>query len=323
MSEVQVYFQRLQQTINQQNGQFLAKLLCLPLDNVISPQLRQLTQQLQRTDVLTLCNSFFQNDKIAAMIGYSLLAIAATVEGTYEVGKNIYSFYFHDNPLNLDSLAYRHQLSAYNQVLDLFGSKDFNTSWLVPLVIRSSNDVKEIASLADASNNDENFKLLRESLNTLLKAFNLITKEKSPVTSPGSKKLAIFGITNILFKIYFKVNTLQLCGNLIRVIEMKGPGSIMENLHLFNVCDVVMYKYYIGRLKMFEDRYEESRDCLRFAFQYTSKQQKKNRQRILISLIPVEVSHPRSYCLPSFTPHLSLSSSSSFYRCALVFSLPL
>mmetsp|Transcript_12857 Transcript_12857/g.13891 ORF Transcript_12857/g.13891 Transcript_12857/m.13891 type:complete len:433 (-) Transcript_12857:743-2041(-) len=270
MSEVQVYFQRLQQTINQQNGQFLAKLLCLPLDNVISPQLRQLTQQLQRTDVLTLCNSFFQNDKIAAMIGYSLLAIAATVEGTYEV-------------------AYRHQLSAYNQVLDLFGSKDFNTSWLVPLVIRSSNDVKEIASLADASNNDENFKLLRESLNTLLKAFNLITKEKSPVTSPGSKKLAIFGITNILFKIYFKVNTLQLCGNLIRVIEMKGPGSIMENLHLFNVCDVVMYKYYIGRLKMFEDRYEESRDCLRFAFQYTSKQQKKNRQRILISLIPVEM----------------------------------
>lgn len=91
MSEVQVYFQRLQQTINQQNGQFLAKLLCLPLDNVISPQLRQLTQQLQRTDVLTLCNSFFQNDKIAAMIGYSLLAIAATVEGTYEVGK-IYLF---------------------------------------------------------------------------------------------------------------------------------------------------------------------------------------------------------------------------------------
>ncbi len=77
------------------------------------------------------------------------------------------------------------------------------------------------------------------------------------MTQAGSKKLAIFAIANVLFKIYFKVNTLQLCGKLINVIE--GPGSIMDDLNAFPICDVVMYKYYIGRLKMFEDRYEESR----------------------------------------------------------------
>lgn len=33
----------------------------------------------------------------------------------------------------------------------------------------------------------------------------------------------------------------------------------MDNLRLFPVSDVVMYKYYIGRLKMFEDKYEEAR----------------------------------------------------------------
>lgn len=160
---------------------------------------------------------------------------------------------------------------------------------MVPVVVRSSNDLKELASCADLAANDLNYKLMRESISALLKAFNLVTKEKSPVSQQGSKKLAIFGVTNVLFKIYFKVNTLQLCGNLIRVIEMKGPGSIMENLHLFPVCDVVMYKYYIGRLKMFEDRYEESRECLRFALAHTPKQQINNRRRILISLVPVEV----------------------------------
>ena len=74
----------------------------------------------------------------------------------------------------------------------------------------------------------------------------------------GSKRVALFAVTNALFKIYFKVNTLQLCGKLINVVE--GPGSnIMSDLSAFPVCDVVMYKYYIGRLKMFEDRYQEAR----------------------------------------------------------------
>lgn len=77
----------------------------------------------------------------------------------------------------------------------------------------------------------------------------------------GTKKLALFAVTNVLFKIYFKVNTLQLCGKLINVVEGPSSGSsgIMNDLHLYPVCDVVMYKYYLGRLKMFEDRYQEAR----------------------------------------------------------------
>lgn len=52
-----------------------------------------------------------------------------------------------------------------------------------------------------------------------------------------------------------------------------------------------MYKYYNGRLKMFEDKYEEARHCLRFALEHTPENEScfKNRQRILVSLIPVEM----------------------------------
>ena len=69
--------------------------------------------------------------------------------------------------------------------------------------------------------------------------------------------MALFVVTNVLFKVYFKMNTLQLCGRLNSVIET--PGGVLEYYTLFPICDVVMYKYYIGRIRMFEDKYEEAR----------------------------------------------------------------
>lgn len=112
-------------------------------------------------------------------------------------------------------------------------------------------------------------------------------RDKIPVSDPNSRKISIFAITNALFKIYFKLNTLQSCGKLINIVE--GPANVMNTLRSFRVSDVVMYKYYIGRLKMFEDKFEESRECLRFALRYCPKQYLQNRKRILASLLPVEV----------------------------------
>ncbi len=75
----------------------------------------------------------------------------------------------------------------------------------------------------------------------------------------------------MLFKIYFKLNTMQLCAKLIGVIE--GPGGVIESFREFPVADVIMYKYYIGRIRMFEDRFEDARyssqnvkSCLNFLF---------------------------------------------------------
>ena len=122
--------------------------------------------------------------------------------------------------------------------------------------------------------------MLRESLQSLTRGWTIIAKDRTPVTNPASKKLALFAVTNILFKIYFSLNTLALCGKLINVVEGPSAGGIMSNLTLFPVNDVVMYKYYNGRLKMFEDKYEEARECLRFALKYTPTTNEcyKNRQ---------------------------------------------
>ena len=120
--------------------------------------------------------------------------------------------------------------------------------------------------------------------------FNIVAKDRTPFTDPSSKKLALFGVTNVLFKIYFKLNTLQLCGKLINVVERPGALNALDHYLLFPVSDVVTYKFYIGRLKMFEDKYEDARDCFLFALRYTPTSQFRNRQRILASLVPVQMS---------------------------------
>ena len=73
----------------------------------------------------------------------------------------------------------------------------------------------------------------------------------------------MFAVTNVLFKIYFKVNTLQLCSKLINVIELSNGNTnsngIFAQIVHYPISDVVMYYYYLGRLKLFEDKYEEAR----------------------------------------------------------------
>lgn len=100
----------------------------------------------------------------------------------------------------------------------------------------------------------------------------------------------------MLFKIYFKLNTLQLCSKLINVVERPGVQCATDAYWLFPVSDVVTYKYYVGRLKMFEDRYEDARDCFLFALRHTPRVLSRDVQRILINLLPVQVRAPVNGC---------------------------
>jgi hypothetical protein len=187
--------------------------------------------------------------------------------------------------------AYKSLLLEYNAALEYFQTKvdDEDTTWFIPTFVRISNDVRVVASLADESTGDAENTLLRESIQSLTKGWTVVAKDRTPIHSGYSKKMALFALTNVLFKIYFSLNTLSLCGKIINVIEGPSSGGVMNNLKLFPVNDVVTYKYYIGRLKMFEDKYIEARECLRFALRYCPKSCVENRKRILVSLVPVEM----------------------------------
>jgi nuclear mRNA export protein PCID2/THP1 len=118
----------------------------------------------------------------------------------------------------------------------------------------------------------------------------VVVKDRTPVTTGGSKKVALFAVTCVLFKIYFKVNTLQLCSKLINVIDVSAfRGGKLLHQECYPVSDVVMYFYYLGRLKLFEDKYEESRDCFMLSLRHLPGACLRNRQRIIVNLTAVNM----------------------------------
>ena len=140
--------------------------------------------------------------------------------------------------------------------------EDFEVKWLVPLFYRISSDLKIAADNVDKFKKDDNRSTLNIALNELQSRFKGLVRERTPVTSTTSKKHAMFVITNVLFKAYFSLNNLNLCQKLINFVD--GPSGVnSSNLFYFPVCDVVMYKFYVGRMKMFQDNYEEANEYLR------------------------------------------------------------
>lgn len=142
---------------------------------------------------------------------------------------------------------------------------------------------------ADKALDDSQNALLRESITTITKAWTLAVKDRTPVFEVYSKKRIVLSLTNVLFKIYFALNSLSLCTKLIDIIDGPTCSGLLEQFQLLPVCDVVTYKYYNGRLMMFEDKYEQARTFLRMALRFCPKSFIKNRQRILASLVPVEM----------------------------------
>lgn len=186
--------------------------------------------------------------------------------------------------------AYRHVHLAYNALVDYISAPgNTNSGFLTLAFAKIISDLREVACIADKAKPDRerlSNPCLRESQNSITRGFTLVKKDRKPLTDPNTRKRTLFAVTNVLFKIYFKLNTLQLCGKLINLVETRDT---MENLTMFPVSDVVTYKYYVGRLKMFEDQYEEARECFQFALKHCPRQNIRNRQLILINLVPIEM----------------------------------
>mgnify|MGYP001290588227 CR=1 FL=1 len=66
-----------------------------------------------------------------------------------------------------------------------------------------------------------------------MEGWKRINGERVPLRDPNAKKVAIFKITNLLFKVYFQLKKWELCKNIITVIERPGSDSYIENLDMF------------------------------------------------------------------------------------------
>ena len=129
-----------------------------------------------------------------------------------------------------------------------------------------------------------------------------------------SKKWGTLNVINNLFKIYFELNNLRLCQNLIRAVEGPGfpkalDGQTVEG-RSFTVAQLVTYKYFVGRLSMLNSQFAKAEQELNYAFAYCPRNATKNKRLILRYLVPVRMVLGKfasaklllKYDLPYFVP---------------------
>jgi len=184
--------------------------------------------------------------------------------------------------------AYHFQTLLHTAFHKVFGASSGNL--LVPTLHAICRSTHHLAVAADVQGQTTNshpkvqhaVSLLQESFS---RTFNDRTEFRPSLhyTSEGSKKAGVLCIVNELFAMYFVLNTLRLCKNLLRPVESR-------NLHQNQrMGDMVTYKYYVGRLALFEDQYAMAEEHLTYAFQHCHRHAKHNQKCILQYLVPVKL----------------------------------
>ena len=135
---------------------------------------------------------------------------------------------------------------------------------------------------ANGESGSKEYEYAEKTAECLILCFrNLCTDTRSD--SNVSKRWGMMHIVNQLFKIYFKINKINLCNPLKRVIENSGLKESFPQSHQ------IVYKFYVGRQAMFENDYDTASAYFEYAFQNCPNAYKKNKKIILVYLIPVNM----------------------------------
>ncbi|KAI0561088.1 Proteasome component PCI [Gracilaria domingensis] len=174
-----------------------------------------------------------------------------------------------------------------SQMLTLLtGTIHYETAWCISAFVALCVDLRVMAEEADRQLTASNQKpgKLEEAERVLKKGFTLTNNDRASIEEQ-SKKIGTLGIVNQLLKIYFKLNNLRLCGNLTKSVNLRSSGYFES----FPISHRATYRYFTGRLHLYENRYEEAVRDLEFALQHVPRRMELNRRQILLYLIPSKI----------------------------------
>lgn len=81
----------------------------------------------------------------------------------------------------------------------------------------------------------------------------MLTSNRAPLDD--SRKWGIYYIINLLFKTYFKLNSVSLSKNILRALQ--AGRFDMPPLHAFPKSHQVTFKYYVGVILFLEENYAD------------------------------------------------------------------
>jgi hypothetical protein len=189
---------------------------------------------------------------------------------------------------------------SFKCLIDLLkDAKDEN--WQLPILFSTSVDLRLLAYACDSKKLSPNDSIKSKSQQTnsdniepkpdeyaekaaecLMQCFrNLCTDTRTE--AQVSKRWGMMHLVNQLFKIYFKINKINLCNPLKRVVENSGLKDSFPQSHQ------ITYKFYVGRQAMFDNDFNTAATYFEYAFKNCPNVCLKNKKIILFYLIPVNM----------------------------------
>ena len=99
-----------------------------------------------------------------------------------------------------------------------------------------------------------------------------------------SRKWGLYYTTNLLFKTYFKLNSIGLSKNILRALS--ASKTDMPSLESFPRSHIVTFKYYVGVIQFLEEDYAQAEENLTSAWHMCHRSATRNIELILTYLIP-------------------------------------
>ncbi|KAJ5893391.1 PCI/PINT associated module [Penicillium taxi] len=134
---------------------------------------------------------------------------------------------------------------------------------------------------------------LEEAARVLNRMFTLCLSDRAPIDE--SRRWGIYNITNLLLKTYFKIDSIGLTKNLLRAL--KAQSHDLPALGAFPKSHIVTFEFYVGLINFLEENYVEAEEHLSFAWKMCPWDAPKNREMILLYLIPCHL--VTTHTLPS------------------------
>jgi hypothetical protein len=259
MSLIQ-YLKQVNQAISSQDGDTFGKLMKLtgksPLTDKVQNDIKRIG------DLSNFCNGKIDSE-YRDVVPMHLIAYTNLKDRQYEE-------------------AFKYQITVANFFQSAFQN---DTNWALPALNAIVLDLRILANLAEnelKSKGKEGGKL-EEATRIMLNIFRITHSDRS--SDSTSKQWGTLYVVNNIFKIYFQLNTVNLCKNLIRSVESPGFPALTE----FPVSQLVTYKFYVGKLDVFNGSYKKAAEGLSLAFRRCNRTSLKNKRLILIYLIPVRL----------------------------------
>jgi len=134
---------------------------------------------------------------------------------------------------------------------------------------------------------------LEDAARQINSIFGLCLSDRAPLED--SRKYGVYYIASLLFKMYFRLNSISLSKNILRPIAVAAGD--MPPLEVFPKSHQVTFNYYVGVVHFLDEDYPKAEEYLSMAYDQALAFSTGNIQLILTYLIPIRLI--TSHKLPS------------------------